>query len=55
MAAGGDLWNNLAITLGRVVLAPPFPLPAALDLLRATERTGVAATIRRLDGRVTGR
>jgi hypothetical protein len=31
------------------VLAPPFPLPAALEVLRATERTGVAESIRRLD------
>jgi hypothetical protein len=27
----------------------PVPLPVALDLLRATERTEVAAAIRRLD------
>ena len=34
----------------RPVLAPRFPVPAALELLRSTERTGVAATIRLLDG-----
>ena len=43
--------DRYASGLARAVLAPPFPLPAALDLLRATERTGVAATIRRLDER----
>jgi len=41
--------DRYAQGLGRAVLAPPFPLPAALDLLRATERTGVAQTIQRLD------
>ena len=41
--------DRYAQGLARAVLAPPFPLPAALDLLRATERTGVAQTIQRLD------
>jgi hypothetical protein len=49
-AATEKLLDRYANGLARGVLAPPFPLPAALDLLRATERTGVAATIRRLDG-----
>lgn len=48
-AATEKLLDRYASGLARAVLAPPFPLPAALDLLRATERTGVAATIRRLD------
>jgi hypothetical protein len=42
--------DRYANGLARVVLAPPFPVPAALELLRSTERTGVAATIRQLDG-----
>ena len=42
--------DRYANGLARVVLAPPFPLPAALDVLRSTEWTGVAATIRMLDG-----
>ena len=42
--------DRYANGLARVVLAPPFPVPAALELLRSTERTGVAATIRLLDG-----
>ena len=48
--------DRYANGLARVVLAPPFPLPAALDVLRSTEWTGVAATIRMLDGHpgVTG-
>ena len=41
--------DRYAQGLARAVLAPPFPLPAALDLLRATERPGVAETIQRLD------
>ena len=35
--------DRYAYGLGRVVLAPPFPLSSALDLLRATERTGDGA------------
>ena len=46
----GDNFDRYANGLARVVLAPPFPVPAALELLRSTERTGVAATIRLLDG-----
>jgi hypothetical protein len=42
--------DRYANGLARVVLAPPFPVPAALELLRSTQRTGVAATIRLLDG-----
>jgi hypothetical protein len=42
--------DRYASGLARVVLAPPFPVPAALEVLRSTERTGVAETIRLLDG-----
>jgi hypothetical protein len=42
--------DRYANGLARVVLAPPFPVPTALELLRSTERTGVGATIRQLDG-----
>ncbi|MFD2090572.1 DUF5995 family protein [Blastococcus deserti] len=42
--------DRYASGLARVVLAPPFPLPAALDLVRATERAGVQETLRALDG-----
>ena len=48
-AAGEKLLDRYAHGLARIVLSPPFPLSSALDLLRATERTGVAASIRRLD------
>jgi hypothetical protein len=48
-AATEKMLDRYANGLARVVLAPPFPLPAALDLLRATEHTGVAEAIRRLD------
>jgi hypothetical protein len=41
--------DRYATGLAWTVLARPFPLSSALDLLRATERTGVAQTIRRLD------
>jgi hypothetical protein len=47
--AGEKLLDRYATGLARAALAPPFPLSSALDLLRATERTGVAETIRRLD------
>jgi hypothetical protein len=48
-AATEKMLDRYANGLARVVLAPPFPLPAALEVLRATERTGVAESIRRLD------
>jgi len=48
-AAGEKMLDRYAHGLARIVLSPPFPLSSALDLLRATERTGVAGTIRRLD------
>lgn len=41
--------DRYANGLARVVLAPPFPLPSALELVRATELSGVDATIRMLD------
>jgi Family of unknown function (DUF5995) len=47
--AGEKLLDRYAHGLARIVLSPPFPLSSALDLLRATERTGVAPSIRRLD------
>jgi hypothetical protein len=49
-AATERMLDRYANGLARVVLAPPFPLSAALDVVRATERTGVAETIRVLDG-----
>jgi hypothetical protein len=48
-AAGEKMLDRYANGLARIALFPPFPLSSALDLLRATERTGVADTIRRLD------
>jgi hypothetical protein len=41
--------DRYANGLARAVLAPPFPVPAALELLRATERADVPEAIRRLD------
>jgi hypothetical protein len=41
--------DRYANGLARVVLAPPFPVPPALELLRATEQAGVAETIRALE------
>jgi hypothetical protein len=46
---GERMLDRYAAGLARVALSPPFPLTAALDLLRATERTPVPETIRRLD------
>jgi hypothetical protein len=53
----GDAWESgvrmldrYAYGLGRVVLAPPFPVPAALQVVRFAERTGTAEAIERLDG-----
>jgi len=48
-AAGVRMLDRYANGLARVVLSPPFPLSSAVDLLRATERTPTAQTIRRLD------
>jgi hypothetical protein len=48
-----QMLDRYANGLARVVLAPPFPVPAALDLLRATERADVPEVIRRLGGGVT--
>ena len=52
----GDAWNSAvrmldryASGLGRVVLAPPFPVPAALQVVRFAERTETAEAIERLD------
>ena len=41
--------DRYAPGLGRVVLAPPFPVPAALQVVRFAERTGTAEAIARLD------
>jgi hypothetical protein len=43
------LLDRYANGLARVALAPPFPVPAALELLHATERADVPTAIRRLD------
>jgi hypothetical protein len=42
--------DRYASGLGRVVLAPPFPVPAALQVVRFAERTGTSEAIARLDG-----
>ena len=42
--------DRYAYGLGRLVLAPPFPVPAALEVVRFAERTAVPEAIRRLDG-----
>ena len=42
--------DRYAYGVGRGVLAPPFPVPAALQLVRFTERTGTSEAIERLDG-----
>jgi hypothetical protein len=41
--------DRYASGLGRVVLAPPFPVPAALQVVRFAERTGTSEAIERLD------
>jgi hypothetical protein len=41
--------DRYAYGLGRIVLAPPFPAPAALVVVRSAERTPVGAAIRHLD------
>jgi hypothetical protein len=51
---GERMLDRYATGLARGVLSPPFPLPSALDLLRATEVTGVADTVRRLDAAAGG-
>jgi hypothetical protein len=48
-AATEKMLDRYTNGLARVVLSPPFPLPAALDVMRATERTPVARAVRRLD------
>jgi hypothetical protein len=42
--------DRYAYGLGRVVLAPPFPVPAALQVVRFAERVDISEAIRRLDG-----
>ncbi len=42
--------DRYAYGVGRVVLAPPFPLSAALQVVRFSERTPVGEAVRRLDG-----
>ena len=41
--------DRYAYGLGRIVLAPPFPAPAALQVVRFAERTPVGEAVRRLD------
>ena len=41
--------DRYASGLGRAVLAPPFPVPAALQVVRFAERTGTSEAIERLD------
>lgn len=47
--SGVRMLDRYAYGLGRVVLAPPFPVPAALQVVRFAERTPVAEAIERLD------
>ena len=42
--------DRYAYGLSRVVLAPPFPVPAALQVVRFAERTSMSEAIERLDG-----
>ncbi len=42
--------DRYAHGVGRFVLAPPFPVPAALQVVRFAERVETAEAIRRLDG-----
>jgi hypothetical protein len=42
--------DRYAYGLGRIVLAPPFPIPAALQVVRFAERVDIPEAIRRLDG-----
>ncbi len=48
-AATEKMLDRYANGLARVVLSPPFPVPAALEVMRATERVPVARAVRRLD------
>jgi hypothetical protein len=48
-AATERMLDRYAYGIGRVVLAPPFPLPAALQLVRFTERTPLPEVIRHVD------
>lgn len=48
-AATERMLDRYASGLARVVLAPPWPVPAALDVVRYTERTPVAEVVRGLD------
>ena len=41
--------DRYASGLGRVVLAPPFPVPAALQVIRFAERTPMGRAVARLD------
>jgi hypothetical protein len=47
---GVRMLDRYAYGLGRVVLAPPFPVPAALQVVRFSERTEMSEAIERLDG-----
>jgi hypothetical protein len=42
--------DRYASGLGRTVLSPPFPIPAALQVIRFAERTPMSEAVRRLDG-----
>lgn len=48
-AATERMLDRYAAGLARAVLAPPWPLPAALEVVRSTERTPVRAVIEALD------
>jgi hypothetical protein len=48
-AATERMLDRYAYGVGRAVLAPPFPLPAALQVVRFTERTPIAEVIRHVD------
>ena len=56
-AATERMLDRSATGVARLVLSPPWPVPAALDVVRFTERTPVADVTRGLDraGVVTGR
>jgi hypothetical protein len=49
-AATERMLDRYAYGVGRIVLAPPFPVPAALQVVRFSERTPVGEAVRRLDG-----
>jgi hypothetical protein len=48
-AATVRMLDRYAYGLGRLVLAPPFPLPAALEVVRFTERTPIGEVVARID------